>query len=297
MKVIVRIQGGLGNQLYCYAAAKRLAIKNNAELIIDDVSGFKWDYLYQRKYMLDHFEIPHRKATSNERLNPFERVRRGLRKKLQQQKSFENRNYVEQEFNEFDSRLLSFRISQDIYIDGLWQSEKYFSDIKKEIKNDLEIKPPLDQKNILTVKKIKEKNSVALHIRWFEQSASNSNANVQLNYYQIALDKMEALLTEPYYFIFSDNPEKAKTSIKLPDRRFEFITHNSAEEDTIWDFWLMQQCDNFIIANSTFSWWAAWLSKNDKKVVFFSRLQYDKKNQWYWDYEGQMPNSWYSITL
>jgi len=124
MKVIVRIQGGLGNQLYCYAAAKRLAIKNNAELIIDDVSGFKWDYLYQRKYMLDHFEIPHRKATSNERLNPFERVRRGLRKKLQQQKSFENRNYVEQEFNEFDSRLLSFRISQDIYIDGLWQSEK-----------------------------------------------------------------------------------------------------------------------------------------------------------------------------
>ena len=83
MKVIVRIKGGLGNQLYCYAAAKRLAIKNNAELIIDDVSGFKRDYLYQRRYMLDRFKIPHRKATSIERLNPFERVRRGLRKKIQ----------------------------------------------------------------------------------------------------------------------------------------------------------------------------------------------------------------------
>ena len=88
MKVIARIKGGLGNQLYCYAAAKRLAIKNNAELIIDDVSGFKRDYLYQRKYMLDCFKIPHRKATSNERLDPFERVKRGLRKKLQQRKIF-----------------------------------------------------------------------------------------------------------------------------------------------------------------------------------------------------------------
>ena len=297
MKVIVRIKGGLGNQLYCYAAAKRLAIKNNAELIIDDVSGFKRDYLYQRRYMLDRFKIPHRKATSIERLNPFERVRRGLRKKIQQQKSFENRNYVEQEFNEFDSRLLDLRISQDVYIDGLWQSEKYFSDVEKEIRSDLEMKLPLDQKNLSIIKKIKEKNSVALHIRWFEKNTTNSNANVQLKYYQIALDKMETLLTEPYYFIFSDNPEKARTSIKLPDGRFEFITHNNEEENTIWDFWLMQQCDNFIIANSTFSWWAAWLSKNDKKVVFFPRLQHDKKNQWCWDYEGQMPNGWHSIIL
>jgi hypothetical protein len=297
MKVIARIKGGLGNQLYCYAAAKRLAIKNNAELIIDDVSGFKRDYLYQRKYMLDCFKIPHRKATSNERLDPFERVKRGLRKKLQQRKIFENRNYIEQEFNEFDSRLLNLRISQDVYIDGLWQSEKYFSDAEKEIRSDLEMKLPLDQKNLSIIKKIKEKNSVALHIRWFEKNATNSNMNVQLKYYQIALDKMETLLTEPYYFIFSDNPEKAKASIKLPDGRFEFITHNNEEENAILDFWLMQQCDNFIIANSTFSWWAAWLSKNDKKVVFFPRLQHDKKNQWCWDYEGQMPNGWHSIIL
>ena len=169
--------------------------------------------------------------------------------------------------------------------------------VEKEIRSDLEMKLPLDQKNLSIISKIKEKNSVALHIRWFDQSATNSKTNVQLNYYHMALDKMEALLTEPYYFIFSDDPEKAKASIKLPNGRFEFITHNSEEENTIWDFWLMQQCDNFIIANSTFSWWAAWLSKNDKKVVFFPRLQHDKKNQWCWDYEGQMPNSWYSITL
>ena len=76
MKVIVRIKGGLRNQLFCYAAARRLALVNNAELVIDDVTGFARDRQYRHQYALDHFHIPVRKATPAERLEPFERYRR-----------------------------------------------------------------------------------------------------------------------------------------------------------------------------------------------------------------------------
>jgi len=72
-KIISRIKGGLGNQLFCYAAARRLALANNAELIIDDVTGFSRDHEYRRQYALENFQIPARKATPSERLAPFDR--------------------------------------------------------------------------------------------------------------------------------------------------------------------------------------------------------------------------------
>ena len=77
-KIIARIKGGLGNQLFCYAAARRLALANNVELVIDDVTGFARDRQYGRQYALDHLHIPVRKATPAERLELFQRYRRGL---------------------------------------------------------------------------------------------------------------------------------------------------------------------------------------------------------------------------
>lgn len=79
-KLIARIKGGLGNQLFCYAEARRLALVNNAELVIDDVTGFVRDRQYRRQYALARFHIPARKATPAERMEPFERYRRGLAK-------------------------------------------------------------------------------------------------------------------------------------------------------------------------------------------------------------------------
>lgn len=94
-KVITRIKGGLGNQLFCYAAARRLALVNNADLVIDNKTGFTRDYLYGRRYMLDRFNILARKATPSERMEPFERYRRGLAKWVSRRQNFEERSYVE----------------------------------------------------------------------------------------------------------------------------------------------------------------------------------------------------------
>ena len=254
MKVIVRMKGGLGNQLYCYAAAKRLAIKNNAELIIDDVSGFKRDYLHQKKYMLDNFNIPSKKATPFERLEPFERIRRGVLKKYYNFIVFENKKYIEQEFDDYDSRLLNVKLSQDTYIDGLWQSENYFKDIKLILLEDLVITPPRDSKNLEIEKEIQNSESVAVHIRWFEK-AENSVSNT--TYYTKAIETMENMIENANYFIFSDNIEVVKKNIDFSNKKVTFVNHNINEEDAIWDFWLMSKCKHCIIANSPFSWWAA----------------------------------------
>jgi hypothetical protein len=107
--VVARAKGGLGNYLFCYVAARRLALVNCGELFIDDVSGFVRDGQYQRQYMLDHFNIPTPKATPAERLEPLERNRRGTPRWWSRRKPFGDRCYQEQEGLDFDERLLAFK--------------------------------------------------------------------------------------------------------------------------------------------------------------------------------------------
>src|SRR5680860_1301943 len=119
--IVPRILGGLGNQPFSYAAARRLALVNNAELVIDNVSGFVRDHTYQRGYQLDHFSIPCRKATAFERLEPFSRARRYLKRRLSRRLPFEERGYIVQEGIEFDSRLLQVKPHGSVYLEGYWQ--------------------------------------------------------------------------------------------------------------------------------------------------------------------------------
>ena len=92
---------GLGNQLFCYAAARRLAIVNQVELVIDHVSGFKYDYKYKRTYQLDKFNIPCRLAKPSERFEPFSRVRRAIVKRFEKLRPFHNRRYITQQWDGF----------------------------------------------------------------------------------------------------------------------------------------------------------------------------------------------------
>lgn len=143
-KLIPRLFGGIGNQLFIYAAARRLALVNNAELVLDSVSGFTNDTVYQRHYQLDHFNIPCRQATAAERLEPFSRLRRKVLRWWNQRKPFKQRTYLVQESIDFDPRLLYYKPRGTVYLEGYWQSENYFKDIEDIIRHDLKIKPPED---------------------------------------------------------------------------------------------------------------------------------------------------------
>lgn len=291
-KIITRIKGGLGNQLFCYAAARRLALANNAELVIDDVTGFVRDQQYRRRYALDHFHIPTRKATPEERMEPFERYRRGVRKWLSRRRPFAQRRYVEQEGLDFDERLLALKVKGTLYLDGLWQSESYFRDVEQTIREDLRIIPPMDALNQRIAGEIRNSHAVALHVRWFDAPDSTATHNISADYYQRAIALMEEKIDSPRYFLFSDAPEAARAMLALPEGRITFVSHNRGDENAFADLWLMTQCRHFITANSTFSWWGAWLGGGKEKVVVSPDLELREGKITAWNFSGQIPSGW-----
>lgn len=296
MKLVARIKGGLGNQLFCYAAARRLAIANQAELVLDPVSGFVRDIEYQRKYRLDGFSIPAKLASPSERLEPFERIRRAFIKFKERSRPYEQRRYIEQEFSDFDSRLLNRKLQAPVtVIDGLWQSTFYFYDITDILRTDLIIKPPTDNRNYSAVQWIKKNQAVAIHVRCY--STAGSSGNVQEAYYRAALSLVADKIKKPYFAIFSDDPQYAISLLNLPQDRTLVVDWNENEGGEIIDFWLMKNCKHFIIANSTFSWWAAWLgARSADQLVFFPRRDVTIMPGWAWDYKGQMPIHWIDVT-
>ncbi|MCP4552905.1 MAG: alpha-1,2-fucosyltransferase [Bacteroidetes bacterium] len=266
-KIIPRIIGGMGNQLFCYAVARRMAVTNNAELVIDDVSGFEYDHAYKRCYQLDHFSIPCRKATYFERLNPLSRVRRYIMRAINLRRPFHERNYIQQENMDFDLRILELKPHGNLYLDGCWQSEDYFNDVESVIRTELQIKAPTDIPNNKMKVLINDSVAVAVHVRFFDIPGENSINNTPTCYYARAVEKMENEVTNAHYFVFSDEPNAARNLIPWPDERVTCVSHNRGDINAYADLWLMKQCKHFIIPRSTFSWWGAWLCQNTDKIV------------------------------
>jgi hypothetical protein len=294
-KLIPRFFGGLGNQLFIYAAARRMALANHAELVLDDVSGFVRDHVYQRQYQLEHFNIPCRKATAAERLEPFSRLRRALKRKWNQRLPFEQRTYLMQEGIDYDPRLVQFKPQGTVYLIGYWQSEDYFKDVAATIRQDLQIKPPTDAANLAMAERIRNCKGVALHVRFFDELHASGIFNTPGDYYTRAVDEMERLVPAAHYFIFSDQPEAARARIALSDARVTLVAHNQSEAQAYADLWLMTLCQHFIIANSTFSWWGAWLSASTGKIVIAPGFEQRTGNGW--GFAGLLPARWITLSI
>ncbi len=293
-KIIPRIFGGLGNQLFCYAAARRLALVNRAELVIDDTSGFVCDHTYQRQYQLHHFSIPCRKATAAERMEPFARVRRYAKRRLSQRLLFSERSYIKQEGMDFDPRLLQIRPRDTVYLEGYWQSEDYFTDVAEIIRDDLRIVPPTDAANTAMAAQIRNSPAVAVHMRFFDSITESGVNNAPAEYYPRAVTRMETLAPDAHYYVFSDNPDVARTRMPLPNGRTTYVSQNHGDASAYADLWLMTQCRHFIIANSTFSWWGAWLAQQQDKHVIAPVFEMRHGKMW-WGFDGLLPETWIKL--
>ncbi|MCP5410266.1 MAG: alpha-1,2-fucosyltransferase [Chromatiaceae bacterium] len=290
-RIVVRIFGGIGNQLFAYAAARRLELVNDAELVLDDISGFVYDHQYQRQYQLDHFHIPCRKATPAERLEPFSRVRRYLNRRWNQRLLFEQRKYLMQEGVDFDPRLLACKPKGTLYLEGYWQSENYFKDVEWVIRDDLRISAPDDSMNLGMADQIRQGITVAVHVRFFDEPDNSEGNNASGDYYQRAIAEMGQRVPEAHYFVFSDRPQAARARIPLPDHRVTLVNHNRGDTMAYADLWLMTQCQHFIIANSTFSWWGAWLSASPDKIIIAPGFE-RREGKMSWGFKGLLPESW-----
>jgi len=261
---IVKFNGGLGNQLFEYAFAKGLEAKTGIKTIFD-MSFFKKRYAVERPYQLALFNA------NVESVNDFwtsfrlELIWR-LRKRLNN-KTFLGISFYKEACFELDEQL--FNLTPSTYIEGFFQSEKYFKHIEGQIRADLQFKDKLEGLSLEISKKIAATNSVSLHIRRGDYVQKKRNQSLyaacSLDYYKRGLEQIVQKIDNPTLFIFSDDIEWVKENLKLPYESV-YVTHNTGAK-SYEDLRLMSLCKHNIIANSSFSWWGAWLNNNQEKIV------------------------------
>ena len=263
--IIVKIFGGLGNQMFQYAAGRSLALAHDCELKLD----LSWFGAYHSPaYQLNLFGIQAAVATADEvsrLIGPLPRLARMLRKKIGAgKKSF----YVEREFA-FDEKF--YDKTPPLYLDGYWQSWKYFQLYAKKIKEELTLASPMARRNVEFSQQIAQVNSVSIHIRRGDY-VTNPKANrvhgfVGIEYYKAALLRMSKCVPAPVYFVFSDDLEWARRNLGAIDN-IVFVDHNRGAA-SYEDIRMMSLCQHHILANSSFSWWAAWLGYHSGKQVLY----------------------------
>jgi hypothetical protein len=258
--------GGLGNQMFQYAIGRAVSIKKNTQLFLDLSFIENTDYKHSyRKYALGQFKIKAAFADFDFELtsgsqNIFSQIKSSFQPK-------KRLLHVKETDFTFDSNI--FSLPDNSYFDGYWQSYKYFESIYPVIFEDFTFLICLSdfEKNIL--ERIKSVNSVSVHIRRGDY-ITNTETNLYhgvcaLSYYDAGLRIIKEQVDNPVFFIFSDDQDWAKQNIKLKHEHY-FIDNLTASSPHS-DLFLMSLCKNAIIANSSFSWWGAWLIGNSDKTV------------------------------
>lgn len=274
-RVVVQIKGGLGNQLFQYATARRFAIHNNVPLVLDHISSFKNDF-FNRRFLLNRFNVQCDNINSGIFSISFvERLHRRVQRIMSRYRKLQYKNHIiEQDLMKFNPIMLKVHYSWPVYLEGYWQHEEYFRDIRDILCKELTPQAPHDNINLDFAKRIETSESVCLHIRRLhgvpqskiaKPMENNVEEHIDADYYLKAVEVLANKVKNPHFFVFADYPDWAKENIHIP-YPIEYVTHNGPDGDCE-DFWLMEKCKHFIIANSTFSWWAAWISNNPDKIV------------------------------
>ncbi len=278
--IITKLKGGLGNQMFQYAYGRYLSLKYNDNLLLDltefDTRPNDADYSY-REFSLNAYKLNCQAASEQEisRFRLFPRNKRELLMGILYRKIFNYHIIIERK-----AQLLSGN-EKNIYLNGYWQSEDYFREIRDVLLSDFALKEPLQNTASVWYSKIKaKKQSVALHIRRGDY-VTNKNAfdllgACSLEYYYSAVRLMQKGNADANFFVFSDDVLWVNENFKI-DAPFEVVTTNEPATE----IYLMSICQHNIIANSSFSWWGAWLNSHENKVVicpknWYKQTQLDK---------------------
>jgi hypothetical protein len=272
--IIVRLSGGLGNQMFQYAAAKRLAAMHGAILKLDTTRLLKTAPVdTPREYALGCFNISAAFASvvegvlcdklGNRHSSPLfqilvgfglHRTETGLR-------------YVRQQGTAFDRSILD--LPDNVCLEGFWQSEKYFPGIRDILHKEFTLRNALEGEDLKLAERIQACNAVSLHVRRGDYlsnpHAARHHGTCGGDYYGRAVRYIGEKVPSPHLFIFSDDPAWTRANLKY-DLPTTFVSSIDQTDDGR-DLTLMSMCRHHIIANSSFSWWGAWLGEYPGKTV------------------------------
>ncbi len=269
--IISKISGGLGNQMFQYAIAKAIAIKNNNTFKLD-ISAYE-SYKLHNGYRLNIFSIEESLATKKEIIYLAGYTNRFLSKLKFPRKST---YYKEKERTVYDNNVFSFF---DIYLDGYWQNENYFLPIRDSLVQDFLPKEEISVTANNYLNQIQSLVSVSIHVRRGDYLNNPQIGILDINYYKKAVNYLFKELKEVKFFIFSDDILWCKENFGFIDNKI-FVENTETELD---DLMLMRSCKHNILANSSFSWWAGWLNENSNKLVIApKKWMVDNPNNYKW---------------
>lgn len=274
--IVTRISDGFGNQLFMYACGYAVARRVNAKLMLDisflDTNGL-------RKYELDKLNIIYDKIFHTKALKlyllkvMFRKLIHGVMHiTLKQMNESKTNIYM------YDKHIL--QVSDGTYLNGYWQNENYFKDYKNDLISMITPNYNQSEEYDMVRKRIMENESVAIHIRRGDYVALN--ICLGKDYYDKAINYISNKIDCPIYYVFSDDIEYARKLLQNRDEKIEFVKYKS-NNPTLDDFFLMKDCKHMIMANSSYSWWAAWLKKNPERIIIRPKTEGNFKNEFYPD--------------
>lgn len=286
-KVILRLNGGLGNQMFQWALARMIEETTDMDVLLD-MSYF--NKRYARPYQLNIFRLEPKfvrgfwLALKLDIIWMFRAISNW-------EKNFGITLYSEKQFN-FDTDIN--KIGPETYINGFFQSELYFKCVEDKIREDFRFEKSPSDENLKLINRIYTENSVSVHIRrgdYVEKKRyQDQYAECSLDYYQNAVAYIAKEHPEPTLFVFSDDIKWVRHNLKFPYKTV-YVSHNTGK-NSCEDLRLMSVCKHNIIANSSFSWWGAWLNANPNKIVI-------APNKWFNDDEiiqtDVIPKTWVQL--
>ncbi len=294
--LIVEIIGGLGNQMFGYVFSLAMRHHYGEDKVrcctkaVNDNQGYELD----RVFGIEKGDVLDKRFTDRLIDNS-----RSLTARIRRRLFGRRKSYFHERIPKYDPSVFQLDADKDIYVEGLWQDEDYFKDIKTKVVDAFRFKTKnISEENATALTKIKSTNSVSLHVRRGDYVSNPQYMGFlggvcNMDYYQHALSLLESSEEELTIFVFSDDIGwVAENFAFLEDKAVVYIGHNKGL-DSYMDMYLMSQCKHNIIANSTFSWWGAWLNQNPDKKVFAPEMWF--LNNSYYDQNHIVPDHWIKV--
>ena len=305
--LIIRISNGLGNQLFMYASAYAMSKELSRKLLIDNESSF-----YSNKnisfYLLNNFNITSEIASDNKKfksLYGYLKRKFLLKTDLFRKKKFfylEKKNL--EKITNYNDDFLNKFFDNNMYVEGYFESEKYFSNYKNPLLNEFKFKNPDIYKNNLYFDNISKSNSVALCIRqnrFIEGINNNNEVNrkkswnytlEQIEYINKSVQIIKSKISNAKFFLWSNDFQNLESNFFDFDyQNINLNNVNNSIDKTILGLYLLTNCKHYVVTGSSFNWWGAWLSTNQNKIIIrpshFKNFTFNNKDLW--------PENWLSV--
>ena len=276
--------------MFQYAAGRALALTNDQSLLLDlsDFTGYRLHHGFELSRVFSLVATKAEPSTTHELLGWRENY---LARKILRRRQFSwlrgEKFVVEPHFNYWPDIV---NVNGDCYLYGYWQSERYFKAFEAIIRQDFIFREPLQEQNAELALDMATKQAVSLHIRRGDYVSDSKNHNIMsvcdLEYYRLAINYIATQVEQPVFYLFSDDMAWVKQSLPM-EFPCVYVEHNSGAE-SYKDMQLMSLCRHHIIANSSFSWWGAWLNAKPEKIVIAPKHWFRNGN----DDADLIPDEW-----